>query len=223
MIKYFTIYGERCSGTNFLMNAILNNFDIKYTTKYSWKHFFGFYDFNDSFQNSDENNEIFFIGIIRDPISWIDSFYKKMHHIPNENRRTIHTFLFNEFYSIYDDTMTEIMEDRNFITNKRYKNIFELRKVKNNFLINDMPKKVKNYLLIRYEDIRDNYEIILEYFHIKFKLNKKNNKYIKINNYKGIKNYRFFIREIKLSKNIIKKIKNNLDLEQEKSLGYLYK
>jgi hypothetical protein len=217
MIKYFTIYGERCSGTNFLMNAILKNFEIEYTTKYSYKHFFGFYEFN----NSKEEDETLFIGIIREPISWIDSFYKKMHHIPTENRGNIQHFLFNPFYSIYEDTKTEIMEDRNMITKKRYHNIFELRKIKNNFLIKDMPKKVKNYLLIRYEDIRDFYEKVLEYFFIKFNLKKKYHKYIKINNYKGTKDYMFYIKDIQLKKNEIDIIKKNLDTDQENSLRYI--
>jgi hypothetical protein len=219
MIKYFTIYGERCSGTNFLMNAILNNFELEYTTKYAWKHFFGYYNFEDSLKSTDD--ETLFIGIIREPISWIDSFYKKMHHIPNENRKTIRTFLFNQFYSLYEDTYNEIMEDRNIITKERYKNIFELRKVKNNFLITEMPKKVKNYLLIRYEDLRDNYETILEYFHIKFNLKKKQSVYQRINNYKGTMDYMFTIKKITLRKNILKIIENNLDNKQEQSLGYL--
>jgi hypothetical protein len=220
-IKYFTIYGERCSGTNFLMIALLKNFELEYTSEYSWKHFFGFYDF-DSFKDNPKNDETLFISIIREPISWIDSFYRKKHHVPPHNRKSINTFLFNEFYSIYNDDMNiEIMEDRHITTKDRYKNIFELRKVKNNFLINEMPKKVKNYLLIRYEDIRDNYDIILDYFHIKFNLVKKNDKYIKINNYKGIKNYVFNVKEISLNRNIIKIIKKNLDIEQEKSIGYI--
>jgi len=222
MIQYFTIYGERCSGTNFLMNAILTNFEIEFSNiKYSWKHFFGHYDFQG--ENKDEEDKTLFIGIIREPISWIDSFYKKMHHIPIENRKSHHLFLFNPFYSVYDNPYREdeIMEDRNLITKDRYKNIFELRKIKNNYLINDMPKKVKNYLLIRYEDIRDRYDTVLEYFHIKFKLIKKNEMYLRINNYKGIMNYLFEIQKISLPRNIIKVIKKNLDYEQEKSLGYL--
>ena len=33
-IKYFTIYGERCSGTNFLESAIKENFELEITWKY---------------------------------------------------------------------------------------------------------------------------------------------------------------------------------------------
>lgn len=34
MIKYFTIYGERCSGTNYLEQIIKLNFDVEVTWKY---------------------------------------------------------------------------------------------------------------------------------------------------------------------------------------------
>jgi len=40
-----------------------------------------------------------------------------------------------------------------------------MRKIKNNYLINDMKKKVKNYILIRYEDLRDNYDVVLDFLH----------------------------------------------------------
>ena len=44
MIKKFTIYGERCSGTNYLQNLVNDNFEIELTWEYGWKHFFGFQD-----------------------------------------------------------------------------------------------------------------------------------------------------------------------------------
>jgi superfamily II RNA helicase len=45
--------------------------------------------------------------------------------------------------------------------------------VKNDFLINKLPKLVKNVILIRYEDLRDNYETVLNFLSNKFKLTKK--------------------------------------------------
>jgi hypothetical protein len=218
MIKYFTIYGERCSGTNFLMHSLEDNFDIKFTAEYAWKHFFGHYDFDTL--SEENNNETLFIGIIRNPIDWINSFSKNMHHIPVENKLNIRTFLFNTFYSVYSNNK-EIIEDRNIITKKRYNNIFELRKVKNNFLINDMKNKVKNYILIRYEDLRDRYDTVLNFLHQKFNLVKKNDNYVKIDTYKGNNNHPFYVKPITLSKRIIGKIKENIDIEQESSLGYM--
>ena len=48
MIKYFTIYGERCSGTNFLFHAIKENFELEFTSEFGEKHFFGFHDYTNS-------------------------------------------------------------------------------------------------------------------------------------------------------------------------------
>ena len=64
------------------------------------------------------------------------------------------------------------MEDRNYINGKRYKNIYELRYFKNKYLI-EHKYKVKNYLLIRYEDLKYNYEIILNLLKNKFNLKKR--------------------------------------------------
>ena len=52
MLQKFTIYGERCSGTNYLENVITMNFNVEITWKYGWKHFFGFQDYK--LQNSDD-------------------------------------------------------------------------------------------------------------------------------------------------------------------------
>jgi hypothetical protein len=216
MVKYFTIYGERCSGTNFLLSAIEENFDLEFTSKYVWKHFFGHYNF----KNTDEENDTLFICIIRNPITWIDSFYKKLHHIPLENRLNIHSFLFNSFYSVYDDG-SEILDDRNIITKERYKNIFELRYLKNNFLINEMPKLVKNVILIRYEDLRDKYDTVLDFIKMKFNLQKKNEHYKRVDSYKGYKKIPYVKKLVELRPKIINIIKKNLNHDQENSLGYV--
>jgi hypothetical protein len=71
MIKKFTIFGERCSGTNYLEELIKTNFNINLTWKYGWKHFFGFYNF----QKTQDEDETLFIGIVRHPIYWINSFF----------------------------------------------------------------------------------------------------------------------------------------------------
>lgn len=219
MVKYFTIMGERCSGTNFLENSIKKNFEIEFVWHYGYKHFFGHYDYNKKNPIIENDDDVLFLGIIREPISWINSFYNKKYHIPDINKNNLKNFLSNTFYSI-NDNHNEIMEDRNYINGKRYKNIFELRYFKNKYLI-EHKYKVKNYLLIRYEDLKYNYEIILNLLKNKFNLKRKNDEYIRIKSYKGQGNKLFVENEIKLNKNIINKIKMNLNYEQEKSLGYI--
>lgn len=144
-----TIYGERCSGTNYLEELLLLNFDVEITWEYGWKHFFGFNDLT----NSDDT---IFIGIIRNLEDWINSLYREKHHLPPHLTENIDTFLNNTFYSIYPQG-DEIMDDRNIDTGERYKNIYELRLVKNKFLVEKMPNLVKNYCLITYNELIDNF------------------------------------------------------------------
>lgn len=164
MIKNFTIYGERCSGTNYIEDLVISNFDTQITWEYGWKHFFGFDD-DLKLKNSDNT---LFICIVRDLEQWINSFYREKHHLPLQYKKlpkeeSINEFLNEEFWSFDDnnknrDTSAEIMEDRNIYTNERYKNIFELRHTKIKYMIEDLPKKVKNYIFIRYEDLIDDFE-----------------------------------------------------------------
>jgi len=113
------------------------------------------------------------------------------------------------------------MEDRNIETKEKYKNIFEMRKIKNNYLIHTMKNKVKNYILIRYEDLRDNYEKTLDFLKMKFELTQKHNIYKKIDTYKNKHIVKYTKKAIVLKPNVIRTIKNNLNNEQEKSLGYI--
>jgi len=221
MVKYFTVMGERCSGTNFLENAIAENFELELIWHYGFKHFFGFYDYSKKNPIIKNDDDVLFIGIVREPISWINSFNNTKHHIPEQNRENIFNFLHNEFYSV-DKENKEIIHDRNYKTNKKYKNIFELRNLKNEYLINH-KNRVKNYLLIRYEDLNNNYEQTLTFLEKKFNLQRKNKNtpFVKIKSYKGLKNKPFKGNTITLKQHTIQNIKNKVNKKQEKSLGYL--
>jgi hypothetical protein len=198
-MKKVTIYGERCSGTNYLEELLLLNFDVEITWAYGWKHFFGYTDLSDT-------DEVLFIGIIRNLYDWINSFYREKHHLPNHLTKNIDRFLTDTFYSI-DLSGDEIMEDRNMETNERYKNIFELRRVKNKFLIEKMPSLVKNYCIITYDDLTTNFIDIMNKFKncgleikndIEFPLN--------ISYYKKNKEKIFIKKVNEISKEIIDKI-----------------
>lgn len=235
-IKKIIIYGERCSGTNFLENAILENFDVEISWEQGSKHFFCFNDYNK--RNFDDT---LYIGIIRNPVYWINSFSKELYHVPEINRQNLRNFLFNEFYSINDEVeiapklqtilfnnkpqkvykCTTMVEDLNYTTNKKYKNIFELRKLKNEYLMDIMPTKVKNYILINYEKLLTNYEETLEFIKNKFNLTQKHGTFKKIQKYKKSDTYNFVQqRQITLTPFIIDIIWKNLDIQQESKLGY---
>lgn len=237
-IKKFAILGERCSGTNFLEELITHNFNLLYTTEYGSKHFFCF----DDYTRKNTANTLF-IGIIRNPIYWLNSFSKEQYHVPEHNRKNLTAFLFNEFYSVRDeiDTTTQprdsnifIMnnkfytykynmnnDDLNYTNGKKYKNIFELRKLKNDYLIKIMPTKVENYILINYEDLLYNMEITLNNIKQQFNLIQSKAAFVSVKKYKKSDTYKFVTqRQITFTPAVVKMIWDNLDVIQENNLGY---
>ena len=206
-MKKVTIYGERCSGTNYLEELLICNFDVEIVWEYGWKHFFGFNDLT----NSDDT---LFIGIIRNLEDWINSLYREKHHLPTHLTENIDTFLTNTFYSFYIDKTTyqitgdEIMSDRNIDTGERYKNIYELRLVKNKYLIEKMPNLVKNYCLITYDDLVDSFLDVM---------NKLKNCGLKI---KDNINFPLNVNYLKKEKNILFKKKEKIIIENEEFKFY---
>jgi len=219
-INKFTILCERCTGSHFLQYAVQDNFNLKYYKKN--KHFFGHTD-NIDYINTDD---MIYFCLVRNPIEWIDSFFKRLHNVPPENKKDIYSFTHNEFYSIYeegDQITKEIMEDRHIKTNERYKNILELRETKQDYILNTIPNKVKHFMLIKYEDLRDDYENTLNKIKDNFNLIKTNEykEYKKIEKYKGSFNALYYKKPILINDDIQNYIKENINIEQEKLLGYL--
>ena len=175
-LEYFCIFGERCSGTNFLEQALLENFDLNIHHHQVNKHFFGQKDLP-------KEDNILYIGIVRHPYTWINSFYKYPYFVNKNIRNNKHKFLNEEFWS--QDGNNEITQDRNIFTKKRYKNIFELRNVKLEFLHDKLPLLAKNYILIKYEDLRDDYENTLNFIKQQFNLSTKDEYPKKITTYYG--------------------------------------
>ena len=138
MITRFTIYGERCSGTNYLEVLVTTNFDVKLTWDYGWKHFFGFNDLTDS-------DNTLFICIVRNPVSWLNSLYKKRYHLCLPTNLSGRQFLTMPMYSRKQDKWgnpgKEIMKDRHIRTKQRYNNIFQLRYTKLNFMPESITEK----------------------------------------------------------------------------------
>jgi len=231
-INQYVFFGERCSGTNFLEEAINTNFDITYSHEFGNKHFFCFNKYNASHDNT------LFIGIVRNPIYWLNSFHVELHNVPKEFK-SLKNFLFSPFYSVEKTSTTNkdksnylftlkqsqeeyiLQEDLNYTNRQKYRNVFELRKLKNNYLMNMMPKMVKNYVLINYEDLLYNYEETLATIRDTFHLKQLHNSFQKIVKYKKSDTYKFVAqRQILFPPNLLPVLWMNLDREQERLLGY---
>ena len=219
-MKDYTILGERNTGTHFLEYAIKFNFDLKYHK--GTKHFFGHSDEAD-FPPETADETIYFC-MVRDPIEWVDSLFKRLHHIPPENKASIDAFMKNEWYSIYEEgdrSGQEIMEDRNMVTKERYANIFEMRKIKHEFFLSKIQEKTKHFYLIQYEDLCNNYETVLNDIAKKFKLIRKTDTWIHVPKIKGTFIALYVKKPILLSEESKEYIKKHVDLEQEQKFGYL--
>ena len=238
-ISKCTIFGERCSGTNYLEEVISQNFHVNCVNEYGNKHFFCFNDY----QNK-ATHDTLFIGIIRNPIYWLNSFSKELYHVSDVNKRSLKNFLFNNFYSVHDapiisksNQLQSILlnvnkqltttshavnrKDLNYKTGRKYANIFELRKLKNDYLMNILPHKVPNYILINYENLLYNFDTTLDKIKTQFNLTAKNETFINVTKYKKSDTHTFIKqRQITFSPKTVDLIWNNLDIVQENQLGY---
>lgn len=208
-IDKFTIYGERHSGTNFLENCIKHKFGLDITYFFGFKHWFGF----TKPEVISFNRSTLFIGIVRNPYDWLGAFYNAPHHVPIDNKQ-ITNFFTNEWYSV-DHNQNEIIYDRNFNTKKpytRYKNIFEMRKSKLQYLNEVMPIIAKNYVLFSYDAFLKNHRNYLNIIGKRFHLKNKGQPPEPI-----IKNRYNFDSKINTL------IDNSLDWEIEESCGFFKK
>lgn len=228
-IKYFCIFGERCSGTNLLKNLVEANFKIEYNDNICHKHFFGFSDLS----NTDDT---LFLCIVRNFYEWIMSFYEKQHHFNKSSDAStdnIKNFLTQEIHS-YDTEGNEIIQDWNYVTGCPYENIFELRKYKNLYFTDVLPSKVKHHYLILYENISNiTFQVnLLEKLEREFQLKKINNSFIpiyynaQIYNNQNIKKafvpkkFNDRAKKIGITPEILNLIDKNIDHEVEKKIKY---
>jgi hypothetical protein len=226
----FCIFGERCSGTNLLQNLVETNFHLEYNNNICHKHFFGF----SSLENT---NNTLFLCVVRNFYDWIMSFYEKQHHINKSDNsndsKNMKTFLTQEIHS-FDTQGNEIIQDWNYATGCPYKNIFELRKLKNLFFTDILPTKVKNHYLVLYENISNiTFQVnFLEKLEREFQLKRKNNSFLPIyynaqifNNEKikkafVAKKFNERARKCGITPEILNLIDENIDHECEKKLKY---
>jgi hypothetical protein len=88
--------------------------------------------------------------------------------------------------------------------------------------MNVVRTKVKNYVLIRYEDLLNNYDNTLDQIKNEFNLVKTHEEYEKIVNHTNGSGLFTGERTIDFSRDIINDIWSRLDVAQEKLLGYDY-
>lgn len=212
------IFGERCSGTNFLHLLIKTNFrDIILTDEYGFKHLFQ----KEGLRKEIEPDVIYLI-IVRNPYDWLRSLYRVPHHAPKHLNLKFSKFLRDpwESYNIEKWMKLDIDKLDNYSEYKveEFKNVIQLRNYKNKVFL-DLLINHKNIKLIKYEDLRDDTSNIMDQISSRFDIRKpavfKNvytykstDKKFKTNHYQNI------------NKADLSFINENLKWELENNLGY---
>lgn len=151
-INKYTIIGERHSGTNWLERICQNRLELSITWEYGSKHFF---NYSPNTLASAQNT--LFICITRNVYDWIGGFFKLPHHVDISIAYNIDKFLLSEWKC--DDRVNDV----DYLTNKPYQNIFQLRKYKLQFFDLFLPFIVDNMIITRYEDLLIDPETIVSF------------------------------------------------------------
>ena len=228
MITQVKIIGERVSGTCFIDKLVRNNTPLTINPDFGHKHFF------QEIENikKKKTDHILFIYITRDIIEWLQSFIQSTYHAsePIRSCKNFSEFIRHEWSCIYDETFgikplnklykKEMMNERDPVTKKRFKNVMKLRtsKIQHSLLIEDF---VENFVHVRYEDVRDEPELFIETICRMFQI-PKNVEFTPIVHVKGrgtIKYVRKTYPEIK--EEDLKYIISEMDEDIEKKIGYM--
>lgn len=96
-IRRIQLYGERCSGTNFLQRLVERNLAKSYTwNPFGWKH---------GFPSSEiaTAEDCLFLVIYRHPVPWIKSLSNKRWHASSQLKElSFSDFIRAEWVSIYE-------------------------------------------------------------------------------------------------------------------------
>ena len=205
MIKYIQLFAERCTGSNYLTRLIEYNFKVKITWQYGWKHWYINYDL------CKDQEDTLFVILVRNPYDQIRSMYITPHHAPTLTNISFSTFIRKEWQS--EDHNKDVFEIENNIQtllSKKMKNFVGLKWV------------VKNFILFRYEDIKENISILRE-LNTEFQIEMKSNEIVNINEYKQTKNLYIPKKYNEINEEDIKFINESLDWEIYNELGYIEK
>ena len=234
-ITKLQIFSERCSGTNYTRELLLNNLNTNRGNDLFYEHFLHPH-FPPWLELPIENwhgrkeqytfegtEDILFIILFRNPYDWLRSFAADpMHSVPKLQGQTFSNFIrlpweIRHIESFHADNP---LLDRNPKDGSLFRNSIELRNAKTkNFL--EIPKKVANVYFINYEIARDFPEEVLAEIASLFNLRVKDT-FSPIRYYRGHK-YNGLYRKINygsISEEDLEYINFYLDEELENTIGY---
>lgn len=173
-IKNIQIFGERCSGTNYLERLIKTNFGVRVTSDFGFKHWFldgisprsrtNLTTDLEQKRSLDDSDDTLFLCLLRSPYDWLRSLYKKPHHtvLPDDLK-------FGEFVRMPWVSQDQVKRNAAWRKNRgeelyfieEAQNICELRSQKIEHWL-ELKKIVKNVEFLKYEDLSRNPGLLIE-------------------------------------------------------------
>lgn len=228
-IQRIQIFGERCSGTNYLEQLLAGNLPgVSFTSGFGFKHFFPRMD-------ADGSTDCLFVVIYRDPFDWLRSIYRNpWHAAPALKNIPFSEFIRQEWWCVWDEDAgidavdprygTEMMLERDPGTGRRFRNILAMRSAKIRAW-ESFRKAREHSLCINYERLRDTPEQVIRGLADEFGLAPAN-PFRPVKSYKGAKWYRGWREKLlrrrrpDISAADVDYILEQLDPELESAIGY---
>lgn len=249
-IRSITIIGERCSGTNWLTKLCAANFEIDVHNEggggtFGWKHNPAGLENQELLAK--HRDSTLFIFITRNVCDWIEHFYKNPWHVPRRFLETRETFVMHEPWLCNRETngTGDELDDVDRQTGERFRNLLDLRARKHAHWRtlcetkgNSDEKPIDALLYnewVRYEDLLQNPAAFLDRLRQKYTLTPVGIKWNTLeHNYKGLNRQMFSARKTKInsfhfnfarnarkwSAAMLQHVKENVDWEVERDLGY---
>lgn len=158
-VRRVQIFGERCSGTNYLAQLLAVNMpELDIVWDYGWKH--GFYP-----AGVDMAGDCLFLVINRNPFDWLRSLHKiPWHAAPELRELAFSDFIRAQWWCVWDDDHArldsdsyhlgkEMMFERDPQSGERFANLLKLRtaKIRNWESLRDVTQ---HHAFLTYESLR---------------------------------------------------------------------
>ncbi|WP_333847625.1 hypothetical protein [Phaeobacter italicus] len=161
----YQVLGERCSGTNFLDQLILQNFTHARPRYEMWKHAFPNFIAAPS--------DVVFVVIFREPYGWLESMYgKPWHSRPELRALAFSDFIRSEWQSIVDVPQwfdlprsspaenQPLNQDLHPITGRPFANLLDLRRAKAEALLS-LPLRGAKVVFTTHDEVSTSPETII--------------------------------------------------------------
>lgn len=228
-MRQVCVIGERVSGTCYLQSLLAENTNLRLVSPYGHKHF---YQDTDKIRKDSRASDILFIFISRDLIDWLHSFKNNTFHAdkPIRNCQDMSAFLRMQWKCIHDATSgtpessalfgKEMMCERNPEDGKPFGDVVQMRNSKMKHFMS-IGQIVDNFVHVRYEDVRDNPRKFLQRLEQDYGIT-LSPVFKTVDTVRG-KGRVLYVRKVypDMSEEDLDFIIERVDLELEKSLGYL--